>query len=157
MKFRYGALMIFAAAIRLASSQALAAVVVAPVDLSPGLTVSPLPNGFSSGDGIPSNKLYDQTQAFSFSGGSLAETLHDRVIQYSDAPSPVHPGLYFDYEIQLLSGDITSFAVSGYSGFGTSVKVCGIAGCGGSGANGLAPTSATRTTDGDRITFNFGT
>src|SRR4051794_40990645 len=63
MKFRYGALMIFAAAIRLASSQALAAVVVAPVDLSPGLTVSPLPNGFSSGDGIPSNKLYDQTQA----------------------------------------------------------------------------------------------
>ena len=136
-------------------TQASASVVVAPINLGPGSTVSPLPNGFSSGDGIPQTLLYDQSEGFSFADG-LTGILRDRVIQYSDAPSALHPGLYFDYEVQLASGSITAITISGYSTFGTSVKVCGITGCGGSGANGIVPTSASRSVDGNEIAFDFG-
>jgi hypothetical protein len=131
------------------------AAIVSPSLLSPGGTISPLPNGDSSGDGIPSSKLFDQTENFSFSDG-LAGTLRQRVISYSDAPSAFHPGLYFDYEIQLTSGNVAAFAISGYSGFQASVKECGISNCGGSGANGVLATSASRSSDGDVITFDFG-
>jgi hypothetical protein len=128
--------------------------VVAPARLGPGSIVSPLPNGFSSGDGIPSTLLYDQSEAFSFADG-LAGILRDRVIQYSDAPSALHPGLYFDYEVQLSAGLLAAITISGYSNFDAAVKVCGITGCGGSGANGTAPTSASRSIDGNEITFDF--
>ena len=74
------------------------AAIVAPGLLSPGGTIIPLPNGDSSGDGIPETKPFDQTENFSFSDG-LAGALRQRVISYSDAPSAIHPGLYFDYEI----------------------------------------------------------
>lgn len=129
--------------------------VVAPIDLVPGSTASPLPNGFSSGDGIAETLLYDQSEAFSF-GDGLTGILRDRVIQYADAPSAIHPGLYFDYEVQLASGNIASITITGYSTFETFVKVCGIAGCGGSGANGIAPTSASRSVDGNDVSFDFG-
>ena len=128
--------------------------VVAPVELDPGSMVDPLPNGFSSGDGVPSTKPFDQILAFSFASG-LAGTLRERVIDYSDAPSVNHPGLYFDYEIHLTSGSVAAFTITGYGSFQTSVKLCGIAGCGGSGANGLAATDAKRSLDGDQITFDF--
>jgi hypothetical protein len=97
------------------------AAIVAPSLLNPGGTVSPLPDGDSSGDGIPQTIPYDQTVSFSFSDG-LAGTLRARVIDYSDAPSTLHPGLYFDYEIQLTSGSVSAFSISNYSSFGTSVK-----------------------------------
>jgi hypothetical protein len=132
-----------------------ASVDVAPIDLGPGSTVSPLPNGFSSSDSIPHTVLFDQSEDFSFAGG-LTGILRDRVIQYSDAPSAIHPGLYFDYEVQLASGSITAITISGYSSFETFVKVCGITGCGGSGANGIVPTSASRSVDGNDISFDFG-
>jgi hypothetical protein len=131
------------------------AAIVSPSLLSAGGTISPLPNGDSSGDGIPSTKPFDQTESFSFSDG-LAGSLRQRVISYSDAPSGFHPGLYFDYEINLTSGDVTAIAISGYSGFQASVKECGISNCGGSGANGVLATSASRSSDGDVITFDFG-
>jgi PEP-CTERM motif len=131
------------------------AAVVSPTLLNSGGTVSPIPNGDSSGDGIPQSNLFDQTESFSFSDG-LAGTLRQRVISYSDAPSALHPGLYFDYEITLTSGSVTSFSIEGYSSFETSVKECGIANCGGSGANGVLATSANRASDGDEITFDFG-
>ena len=136
------------------STQALA--VVAPVELDPGSIVSPLPDGFSSGDGVQFTKPFDQTIAFSFADG-LAGTFRERVIDYADTPSPNHPGLYFDYEIHLTSGSVSAFTVSGYGDFQTFVKECGIAGCGGSGANGLTATDAQRSSDGDQITFDFGT
>ncbi len=128
--------------------------VLAPLELDPGSMVDPLPNGFSSGDGIPSTTPFDKTLAFSFANG-LSGTLRERVIDYSDAPSVDHPGLYFDYEIHLTSGSVAAFTISGYGSFQTSVKLCGIAGCGGSGANGLAATDARRSLDGDQITFDF--
>jgi hypothetical protein len=133
----------------------LANAVVAPVALDPGSLVDPLPNGFSSGDGVPSTTPFDQTLAFSFASG-LSGTLRERVIDYSDAPSVDHPGLYFDYEIRLTSGSVSAFTISGYGTFQTSVKICGIAGCGGSGANGLAASDAKRSLDGDQVTFDFG-
>ena len=128
---------------------------VAPINLVPGSTVSPLPNGFSSSDEIPQTLLYDQSEGFSFADG-LTGVLRDRVIQYSDAPSAIHPGLYFDYEVQLSSGSIAAITITGYSTFETFVKVCGISGCGGSGADGIAPTSASRSVDGNEIAFDFG-
>jgi hypothetical protein len=131
------------------------AVVVAPELLTPGATVSSLPNGFSSGDGVPVTKLFDQTQFFAFTNGPVG-SLRERVLKFSDTPSVDHPGLYFDFEIKLTSGNITQFIIPGYSTFDTFVKLCGISGCGGSGANGVAATSVSRSLDGDQITFVFG-
>jgi hypothetical protein len=132
------------------------AAVVAPGLLSPGGTIIPLPNGDSSGDGIPETKPFDQTESFSFSD-ELAGALRQGVISYSDAPSAIHPGLYFDYEIQLTSGSVSAITISGYSGFEAFVKECAISNCGGSGANGVLATSASRSSNGDLITFDFGT
>lgn len=153
----WGSAVTFLLAAALVTSQVAVApaAIVSPSLLDPGGTVSPLPNGDSSGDGIPSSKLFDQTESFSFSDG-LTGTLRQRVIAYSDAPSTFHPGLYFDYEIHLTSGSITAFAISGYAAFGASVKECGISNCAGSEANGVLATSASRSSDGDTITFDFG-
>jgi hypothetical protein len=130
-----------------------AAVVVAPVELAPGTTVSALPNGFSSGDGVSATKPYDVTEQFSFDG--LSGSVRARVLDYADRPSTNHPGLYFDYEISLTAGSVSAFTLTGYLSFDTSVKLCGIAGCGGSGANGVDATSASRSADGSQITFTF--
>jgi hypothetical protein len=130
--------------------------VVAPVLLSPGGTVSPLPNGFSTGDGLTPTIPFNETLQFSYSSGLLAGSLHERVLDYPDRPSTVHPGLYFDFEIALTSGSVTAFTITGWSGFEAFVKQCGISGCGGSGANGVGATLASRSSDGDEITFVFG-
>jgi hypothetical protein len=135
--------------------------VVAPDALEKGATVSPLPNGFSSSLADPGTILHDSApgEAFDFDDGFLSGILRGRVIQYSDVVDPGHPygsGLYIDYEITLTSGDVTEFTVSGYSGIAVSVKQCGIPGCGGSGANGVLTTSASRSSDGSDISFLFG-
>jgi PEP-CTERM motif len=117
-----------------------------------------LPNGYSSSPTDPGTLLYDSTEAFDFDSGLLSGTLRQRVIQYSDVVDPGHPygsGLYIDYEITLTSGDVTEFIVSDYSGLAVSVKECGIPGCGGSGANSVSTTSASRSSDGSDISFLF--
>jgi hypothetical protein len=131
---------------------------VAPVLLSPAGTVSPLPNGFSTGDGVTPTIPVDEILQFSFSSGLglLAGSLRQRVLDYPDRPSTVHPGLYFDYEIALTSGSVTAFTIEGWSGFEMFVKECGISGCGGSGANGVGATLASRSSNGNEITFVFG-
>jgi hypothetical protein len=116
--------------------------------------LSSLPNGFSSGDGISETKPYDKSDAYTFNDG-LSIVLRARVIDYADRPSTVHPGLYFDYELSVLSGSVDSFSASGWAGTTTFVKVCGIALCGGSGANGVAPTDVSRSSNGDVLTWNF--
>jgi PEP-CTERM motif len=130
------------------------AAIVAPLLLTEGGTVSPIPNGFSSGQGIPSTLLLDKIINFEFTDGPVG-VLRERVIAYSDMPSVVHPGLYFDYEINLTSGIVQSMALVGFEGFDTYVKQCGISGCGGSGSNGLAAASASRSANGEEITFVF--
>jgi hypothetical protein len=127
---------------------------VAPIALPSGGTVSPLPNGFS---GAAEFKWFDHTENFSFLDGPTG-TLRDRVLQYPDVVTPAHPygsGLYFDYEITLTSGDVAQFIAPGYGGLEVSVKECGIAGCGGSGSFGVSATSASRSANGDDITFTF--
>jgi hypothetical protein len=137
-----------------ATSGALAAV--APIPLPPGETVSPLPNGYSSYPADPGVVLFDHFIDFNFDDGSLSGVLRERVIKYSQV-NVYHPygGLYFDYEISLSSGDVAEFSASGYAPYKVAVKQCGIPGCGGSGANGVSTTSASRTSDGNWISFFF--
>jgi hypothetical protein len=139
------------------TSQSVFAALVAPTPLAPGGTVSPLPNGYSSSHLDPGSVLYDNSVDFDFDSGLLAGVLRDRVIRYS-LTNEYHPygGLYFDYEISLSSGDVTKFSVPGYGGYDVAVKQCGIPGCGGSGANGVSTTTASRSSDGNWISFAFG-
>jgi len=127
-----------------------------PVVLNPGDTVNSLPNGYSSSVNDPGVTLFDDFISFDFTNGPVG-TLRERVLQYSTTDS-AHPfgGLYFDYEITLTSGDVIGLTVPGYAGLDVAVKQCGIPGCGGSGANGVSVASASRTSDGNLITFGFG-
>lgn len=148
------ALVLFAAALgafQFFVTPAAAYYIVDPTLLSAGGIVSPLPNG-DSGPGA--THPYDATQTFSFS--NLAGSLRARVLDYYDAPSSAHPGLYFDYEISLTTGSLSAITISGWSAFEAYVKECGISNCGGSGANGWLATSASRSANGDEITFDFG-
>jgi hypothetical protein len=151
-------MMVFAAGFQAAAlfppSSALAAV--APIALPPGGTVSSLPNGFSSYPGDEGITLFDNVEDFDFDGGLLSGMLRERVIKYSQV-NEYHPygGLYFDYEISLSSGDVTEFSAPGYAGLEVAVKQCGISGCGGSGANGVLAGSASRSSDGNLISFTF--
>lgn len=140
----------------LCPSTAVLAQVVAPTPLHLGGTVSPLPNGDSSYPEDPGTLLFDDIIPFDFDDGLLAGVLEDRVIKYNQV-NIYHPygGLYFDYEISLSSGDVAEFSAPGYAGLLVAVKQCGISNCGGSGANGVSPASATRSSDGNWISFFF--
>lgn len=130
-----------------------ATVLTDPTVLDPGATISPVPNG-DSGVGA---KLFNRFISFDFPDGPSG-VLRERVLQFSDTSSahPYGSGLYFDFEITLSSGDVAVLSVPGYSDFEVSVKQCGISNCGGSGANGVLATSASRTLDGNWISFAFG-
>lgn len=133
-----------------------AAAAVAPVALPPGTTVTSLPNGYSSYPGDEGVTLLDDSLPFDFDNGVLSGILRERVLRYSQQ-NEYHPygGLYFDYEITLTSGDVTAFSAYGYTPLEVAVKQCGIAGCGGSGANGESASSATRSANGDLVSFFF--
>jgi PEP-CTERM motif len=133
-----------------------AAAAVAPVALPPGTTVTSLPNGYSSYPGDEGVTLLDDSIPFDFDDGVLSGTLRERVLKYSQQ-NEYHPygGLYFDYEITLTSGDVTGFSAFGYTPLEVAVKQCGIANCGGSGANGELASSATRSENGDVVSFFF--
>ena len=137
-----------------ATSGALA--VVAPIPLPLGGTVTPLPNGYSSYPADEGVVLVDKFVDFDFDDGLLSGVLEERAIQYSQV-NQYHPygGLYFDYEIALSSGDVTEFSAPGYAPYEVAVKQCGIPGCGGSGANGVSTSGASRTSDGNEISFFF--
>lgn len=141
--------------VALFASSSTFAQLVAPTPLAAGETVSPLPNGYSSSAEDPGVVLLDNFLDFDFDEGLLSGVLRERVIRYS-LQNEYHPygGLYFDYEITLSSGDVTEFTVPGYAGYEVAVKQCGIPGCGGSGADGVSTTSASRSLDGD-ISFVF--
>jgi PEP-CTERM motif len=129
-------------------------VLTSPVVLDRGGTLTTVANGDS---GPPTASFFISNESFSFTNGPSG-ILHEDVKSYSDT-SAAHPygsGLYFDFEIALTSGNVTSFTAPGYSGVGVSVKQCGISNCGGLGANGALATGASRTSDGDNVSFSFG-
>ena len=134
-----------------------AAALVAPITLNPGDSVSFLPNGGSTDPLYPPAHLFDGSVDFSFNSGPSG-VLRERILKYYDINQyhPYSSGIYFDYEITLYSGDVSAFSVSGYSALETSVKQCGISNCGGSGADGVLATEASRTADGNWISFYFG-
>jgi hypothetical protein len=55
----------------------------------------------------------------------------------------------------LTSGNATSLSVPGYSKYDVAVKQCSISMCIDYGALGALMRSASRTSDGDEVTFNF--
>jgi PEP-CTERM motif len=128
---------------------------VAPEVLDPGASVSPLPNG-PSGDG---DHLIDiPHQSFSFPDGPVG-WLSESIVQYPDVVSPAHPygnGLFFAFAITLISGDVAEFTAPGYAPLEVSVKECGLSICQGMGASGVLAESASRSSDGNNITFTFG-
>jgi hypothetical protein len=150
------ALAIFAVAssIRVANATALTD----PDPLGPGITVTPIPDGYS-GTNFISFQRY--VTPFDFAGGPSG-TLFEYVDQYpppADAAHPYGKGYHFGFEITLTSGDVSSFSVDGYAPFDVSVKQCSLPLCGGGGsqygANGVEANAASRSPDGNEITFSF--
>jgi hypothetical protein len=128
-----------------------------PEVLAPGATVSPVPNGFSFGPDDSTTPVSTKTEDFDFADGPSG-TLFEYVYRF-ETLSPAHPygsGLFFLYNIELSSGDVVKFTVPGYSGYEVSVKQCGILSCIDQGANGALMTSASRSSNGDAISFSFG-
>jgi hypothetical protein len=133
-----------------------ATVLTDPAPLPPGATVSPIPNGYSFDSDDSTTALFSTTQNFDFEDGPSG-FLFEAVYSFPDQ-SPAHPygaGLFFIYNLVLTSGDATSLSVPGYSGYQVSVKQCGIVNCIDYGSFGALMTSASRTSDGDGVTFNF--
>src|SRR5712671_1403321 len=95
-----------------------ALVLVDPVVLNPGTTVSPLPDGASGTDftAIPGFPI---SYSFNFSAtGGPTGTLFENIVQYPNIVTPAHPygsDLMFNYKIVLSAGDVTSLTVGGYS------------------------------------------
>jgi hypothetical protein len=139
-------------------AQSAGAAPVDPVVLNPGGIVSPLVNGGSGTDftdipGFPTSFSFN----FSASGGPTG-TLFENIVQYPNIVTPAHPfgsDLMFNYKIALSSGDVTSLTVAGFSGFDVAAKQCSAAGCFAVATDGIAATSASRSADGDLITFAF--
>jgi hypothetical protein len=128
-----------------------------PLPLTPGATVSPVPNGYSFDSHDSTTPLFSTTEDFDFTDGPSG-FLFEAIYSFPDQ-SPAHPyvpGLFFIFNIVLSSGDVASFTVPGYSGYEVSVKQCGISNCIDYGANGVSMTSASRTSDGDSVSFAFG-
>jgi hypothetical protein len=139
-------------------AQSAGAALVDPVLLNPGITVNPLPNGASGTDftdipGFPISYNFN----FSASGGPTG-TLFENIVQYPNVVTPAHPygsDLMFNYKIALSAGDVTGLTVAGFSGFDVSAKQCSFAGCFAVATNGIAATSASRSANGDLITFSL--
>jgi hypothetical protein len=129
-----------------------------PVALNAGATVSSVPDDFS-GTNFTGTPGFPIGYSFNFgTQGGPAGTLFEDIVQYPNPASAAHPygsGLMFNFKIVLTSGDVTALTVDGYSGHDVSVKQCSFAGCENVSTNGAQATSASRTTDGNDITFSF--
>jgi hypothetical protein len=147
-----------ASSIRVANATALTD----PDPLGPGITVVPIPDGYSG-----TNFISFQAFRFNFSfAGGPSGILYEYVDQYPPPPDAAHPygsDYHFGYEITLTSGDVSSFSVDGYAPLGVpfdvSVKQCSLPLCGGGGsqygANGVEANAVSRSPDGNEITFSF--
>jgi PEP-CTERM motif len=134
---------------------------VVPSVLSPSGTVNPVPDG-GSGTNYTSIVPFPENISFDFSAsGGPTGVLHENIVQWNiqDIYHPYALGsLGFNFKILLTSGTVTDFTVGGFSGYDVSVKQCSVVGCEGitttTGA-GIAATSASRSADGNDITYFF--
>jgi hypothetical protein len=137
-----------------AFSSAQAVTLTDSASLSPGQTLTTVPNGES---GNP-NTLYTlDWQTITFSDGTtarLGEWVRNYSVSGSSGPYPYGSDMVFDYEVEVTSGSVTGLTVSGYSGLDVSVKTC-TAVCIGASTGGTGVTGASRSADGDSITFSF--
>ena len=146
----FGALGIFCGAAGQAQ-----AVTVAP--LNPGSTVSPIPD-------FASTFNFVDTATYSFSGGPSG-TITEDVLTPGGAPAyaggpvpmPYGPdGPVFLYQLTVTGTvSVSSFSISGYSGYDVSVKTCTASICGY--GNGTDASSITRSSNGDTVSFEFAT
>ncbi len=126
-----------------------------PEVLTPGQTISSNIPDFADGV-VP---LLPAPFFAQFSFGSLsmpgpAGTLKE-VVGNNSQVSPFGPGgTIFAYSLDITKGDLASIAFTGNTGFGTAVKVCD-SGC--IEGNGPVPDQVRRSSNGDQITFSFGT
>jgi hypothetical protein len=125
-----------------------------PAQLDPGGSVDPLP--VFNGAGATTVAFLDVD--YSIAGGPIGTTgvLTTRVITNA-ATNPYGLQYYgFVYLLSVTTGAVASVTVDGYSGVGTFVKGCANANCIFSNTvNAPAPDSATRSSNGDSITFFY--
>jgi hypothetical protein len=93
---------------------------------------------------------------------SILQTAHpEPCLNMSTVLKPYRRRTHMDRDysfsiIELSSGDVVKFTVPGYSRYEVSVKQCGILTCIDQGEDGAVMTSASRSSDGDSISFSFG-
>ncbi len=115
-----------------------------PAILTPGQTVS-LPD-------FPASASVVATQVETFGSssgpdGTLTEYVVDNVEYSPYGPS----GLVFAFGLQVTGDNVAEVSLPGFAGFDTAVKTCNVAAC--VEGTGVAPTTASRSTDGDIVSF----
>jgi hypothetical protein len=123
---------------------------VGPASLSPGGTVSPVPGIHDEGSEI----FGEQTLFFGGTGsgpsGSLFDFLPNSIIYHPYGETAIN----FAFGLDVTGGDVASIVIPGFAGFLTSVAACNFTGCEYTGA---VPTGATRSANGDDVTFTWST
>jgi hypothetical protein len=115
-----------------------------PTVLSPGSTVSSLPDFEDFGDILTSIATSFGT-GFSSPSGPFNEAV---ITNTQDNPFG-NQFLTFAYSFRVTQGDVVELSLPGFGGFSTAVKECTICN------NGTPALDATRSIDGDTISFDF--
>jgi hypothetical protein len=98
--------------------------------------------------------LATQTEPFSSDLGP-AGTLTEYVVTDSQVNPFGYHGLVFAFKLSLSSGDVARISLPGYGGYDTAVKSCNNVVC--VEGPGNPPDTATRSANGDVVSFLFGT
>jgi len=115
-----------------------------------------LPGGSVSLPDFPDGVALVATKTSSFGGGpGPAGVLTEYVVTDSTVNPFGYNGLVFAFSLSLSSGDVAQIALPGYAPFDTAVKSCNNTVC----IEGLGtpPDTATRSSDGDVVSFLWGT
>jgi hypothetical protein len=144
------ALSAFAALALLPSHAVATSPVPSPVILAPGDSTASIPD-FLDGAYI----IASQTVPFSSASGPVG-TLTEYVVSGTEYNPWSNSDLDFAYSFSTITRDaVVSITIPGFAGFDTAVKVCNLPAC--IEGNGDVPTSASRSSNGDVITFDFAT
>jgi hypothetical protein len=128
-----------------------------PAPLGPGGAVTSIPDF-----GSPINVITEQTFDFSSPSGPIGSLTEVVATPYTGTAAP---GTYiadpygpdrvaFAYKLTLTSDTVAEVVIPGFGAYDTSVKVCDLAIC--LLGTGTVPTAATRSANGDAVTYDFG-